>query len=199
MPTVTCPYCQTHSESKFLHKQHLREYHAALFANNINTSITGASVEVARQLTTVNVHTTDSLSFVDGDLYVRFQHGFRDFNVVFSMDLIWPLLADQVFTGLTNVEHDASTLGNSSVTADAETQTTLVLSPEREDSTERESIGSQWQCATQDDGDDIYHDSSSEEEDIEDRMQSVMDWLDSMQSDPPLLVQDLYDRLEESG
>lgn len=195
MPTVTCPYCQTHSESKFLHKQHLREHHAALFANNINTSITGASVEVARQLTTVDVHTTDSLSFVDGNLHVRFQHGFRDFNVVFSMDLIWPLLADQIFIGLSDVEQNTSTLGGASVTAEAGTQTTPTLSPEREES----SIGLQWQYTTEDNDDETYYDSSSEEEDLEDRMQSVMDWLDSVPSDPPLLVQEVESRSEESG
>lgn len=46
MPTVTCPYCQQQSLSKYAHKAHLRSSHASLFNNNIRTSITGASHEL---------------------------------------------------------------------------------------------------------------------------------------------------------
>lgn len=49
MPTVTCPYCQLQSLSKFAHKEHLRVSHAALFNKNIRTSITGASCELVAE------------------------------------------------------------------------------------------------------------------------------------------------------
>lgn len=49
MPTVTCPYCQLQSLSKFAHKAHLRSAHATLFNNNIRTSITGASHELVTE------------------------------------------------------------------------------------------------------------------------------------------------------
>lgn len=46
MPSITCPYCQLVSVSKFLHKTHLRTIHPGLFNNNIKTSITGAKHEL---------------------------------------------------------------------------------------------------------------------------------------------------------
>lgn len=46
MPIITCPYCQKQNASKFIHKQHVREEHPALFERNIRTSITGNTVEL---------------------------------------------------------------------------------------------------------------------------------------------------------
>lgn len=43
---MTCPYCKLLSETKFLHKQHLRQEHYELFSNNIKTSITGNDAEL---------------------------------------------------------------------------------------------------------------------------------------------------------
>lgn len=99
MPMVTCPYCQQLSLSKFIHKEHLRSAHPHEFERNIRTTITGSAVEVARQPVKVVLPTTDCFDYNGGLVSVRFSHGFYDFSVEFSIDLLWDQLADKVLDG----------------------------------------------------------------------------------------------------
>lgn len=86
MPTVTCPYCKHQSESKFLHKTHLRNEHAELFANNIRTTITGSEVEVKNTTVHIVPDNDNVSSAVDGSIYISFVHGFHTFIVQLSAD-----------------------------------------------------------------------------------------------------------------
>lgn len=126
MPTVTCPYCQRQSESKYIHKEHLRVDHAQQFANNIRTSITGAESEISQQTITFVVSDPGAV-VVDGDLVsISHTQGFHRYVMEFSLNMFWDLLGDRLLAdfrakmsgddGISNSEEQIPELHTPSVT-----------------------------------------------------------------------------------
>lgn len=93
MPTVTCPYCQKLSSSKFQHKLHLRVDHLDQFRNNLTTTITGSVAET-------HLDAIQRCSLINGTNYIingttiEFQSRTSIGDIHFSIPLL--LLSDML-------------------------------------------------------------------------------------------------------
>jgi len=119
MPIITCPYCKVISESKFLHKTHLRNEHPALFANNIRTTITGSEIECSRHVENVVLSLDNVSSVTDGVVNINFTHGFYDFKLSILADLLWSKLVDSMLGIIDSASYTGAIVDGSDVYFDA--------------------------------------------------------------------------------
>lgn len=107
MPQLTCPYCKCLSESKFIHKQHLRDVHFDLFSKNINTTITGAGCELQLKPIVLDITSIDCVVVDQNQALVRLKSNDRQLNLTFPSSVIH-LLHKMLGDSFEEVYYDSS-------------------------------------------------------------------------------------------